>query len=250
MIDGKARLVSDLVCDGLGACLGHCPEDAITIEEREAEPYDEVKVMENIVRQGENTIRAHLVHLKEHNEINYYEQAVNYLEEKNMENPLVKEKAQEQLSGCPGSRAITFEKSEPTDMVHENISLKSELRHWPVQMHLISPHAEHYKNSDLLLAADCVGYSLGDFHNKYLKGKSLAIACPKLDEHQNVYLEKITTLIDSAEINTISVMIMQVPCCGGLLNLVQQAAANAQRKVPIKSLIVSLKGEILKEEWI
>jgi predicted transcriptional regulator len=102
----------------------------------------------------------------------------------------------------------------------------------------------------VLLSADCVAYAAGDFHRDYLKGKALAIACPKLDEGQEVYVEKIRALIDEAEINTLTVMIMQVPCCSGLLHLAQQAAASASRKVPVKCIVVGLQGNVLREEWV
>ena len=117
-------------------------------------------------------------------------------------------------------------------------------------MHLISPSAPQYQGADMLLAADCTAYALGDFHKDYLKGKALGIACPKLDEEQEVYAEKIQALIDTAKINTLTVMIMQVPCCGGLLALAKGAAAKASRKIPIKSIVVGLQGDILKEEWV
>jgi hypothetical protein len=126
----------------------------------------------------------------------------------------------------------------------------SELRQWPVQMHLINPASSYFLETDLVLAADCVGYSLGDFHSRWLQGKSLAIACPKLDSGTDSYIAKITALIDEARINTLTVMMMQVPCCGGLMQMVQQAAARAERKVPVKRVIVGVEGGILKEEWV
>ena len=129
-------------------------------------------------------------------------------------------------------------------------SRPSQLTHWPVQLHLVSPQAPHFQGCDLLLAADCTAYALGDFHKDCLKGKALAIACPKLDSEQEVYVEKITALIDEARINTLTVMIMQVPCCGGLLHLAKQAAAAAKRKVPLKCVVVGIQGGILKEEWV
>jgi hypothetical protein len=119
-----------------------------------------------------------------------------------------------------------------------------------VQLHLISPQAPHFQKADLLLAADCVAYALGGFHQDHLKGRKLAIACPKLDDGLDTYKEKLTALVDGAKINTLTVMIMQVPCCGGLLQLAQQAVAEAKRKVPIKALVVGLKGEVLSEEWL
>jgi hypothetical protein len=100
------------------------------------------------------------------------------------------------------------------------------------------------------MAADCVAYSAGGFHSRFLKGKSLVIACPKLDHNTDIYFEKLTALIDSAKVNTITVMIMEVPCCGGLLQMVKAASAKASRKVPVKQLMISISGDILKEEWV
>jgi ferredoxin len=252
MIDGKARLVSDLFCDGLGACLGHCPEGAITIEEREAEPYDEAQVMANIVKQGANVIKAHLEHLRDHNQADYLQSAVAFLQAAGLANPLHKGGPSASHgpghAGCPGSRSMDFTASKSGADAAAGPQ-PSRLTHWPVQLHLISPMAPQYRGSDLLLSADCVAYALGGFHGDFLKGKALAIACPKLDEGQEVYVEKIRALIDDAKINTLTVMIMQVPCCMGLLKLAQQAAGQASRKVPIKSIVVGLQGDILKEEW-
>ena len=254
IIDGKARLVSDLMCDGLGACLGHCPESAITIEEREAEAYDEAKVMANIVKAGPNTIKAHLEHLRDHQQMEYLGAALRYLEEHGIPNPLAqaghKHPAGMGHGGCPGSRAMHL-KNKPAQEEPPATGLRpSQLGHWPIQLHLIGPQAPHYQGSDLLLAADCTAFALGDFHKDYLKGKTLAIACPKLDSEQETYVEKIRMLIDEARINTLTVMIMQVPCCGGLLRIAQKAATAAKRKVPIKCVVVGLDGGILKEEWV
>ena len=253
MIDGKARLISDLFCDGLGACLGHCPEGAITIEKREAEKYDERKVMSNIVKHGENTTKAHLIHLRDHNQTEYLQEAIAYLKENNINNPLVSNKEDKMKhnaghSGCPGSRAMNF--SEPAAGGDDTGKRASQLTHWPIQLHLMSPEAPQYQGKDMLLAADCTAFSVGDFHKDFLKGKALAIACPKLDEGQDIYVEKIKALIDDAKINTLTVMIMQVPCCGGLLAMAKEAASLAKRKVPIKCLVISLQGEVLREEWV
>jgi NAD-dependent dihydropyrimidine dehydrogenase PreA subunit len=251
MIDGKARLVSDLFCDGLGACLGTCPEGAITIEEREAEPYDERRVMENIIKAGPNTIRAHLAHLKDHGQQDYLDTALEVLKEQALENPLEAGSGGSTPAGmhggCPGTLARSFSAPVSGD---DTGTRPSRLTHWPIQLHLLSPQAPHYQGSDVLLAADCTAFSLGDFHKDYLQGKTLAIACPKLDAGQEVYVEKIKALIDDAKINTLTVMIMQVPCCGGLLKLAREAAARAARKVPITCLVVSLEGGILSEDWI
>lgn len=150
--------------------------------------------------------------------------------------------------GCPGARMIQF--SDTTEEVATQEGTRpSQLRQWPIQLHLVSPNAPYFENSDVLLAADCVAYAIGDFHKDHLAGHSVAIACPKLDEGLEMYRDKITALVDEAEINTLTVMIMQVPCCMGLLELAKSAVAQASRNVPIKSQIVSLEGEILHEEW-
>lgn len=153
------------------------------------------------------------------------------------------------FTGCPGSQAMSFQDDRPVDAGPEG-TIASQLRQWPIQLHLISPTASYYEGADVVLAADCVAYALGDFHRQYLRGKSLAIACPKLDAEQGIYSQKVKAWFEEAEINTLTVMIMQVPCCMGLLNLVQGAAAESARKVPIKSLVVGIKGEILQEEWL
>lgn len=254
IIDGKARLVSDLFCDGLGACIGHCPEGAITIEEREAGEYDEKKVMENIVKQGENVIKAHLEHLKEHGQDNYLARAIDFLKEKNIKIPLEKEFVHSALShsanspGCPGAKTMDL-RDEPS-REKQTVKVKSQLRQWPIQLHLILPTAPYYQGQDVLLVADCVGYCLGSFHTDYLKGKSIAIACPKLDQGQDAYAEKIKSWFEDARINTLTVMIMQVPCCRGLLNLAKKAVQSSKRKVPVKCVVVGMRGEILSEEWM
>jgi ferredoxin len=252
MIDGKARLIGDLFCDGLGACLGHCPEDAIRVEEREAEPYDEGKVMENIVSQGPNTVRAHLMHLQEHGETDHLKTALAVLKEKNFAVDFpegAREGSHSHAGGCPGSAQMRFDRrNEETSAPKADIP--SELTHWPVQLHLISPSAPAYQGADVVLAADCAAYAAGDFHRKFLKGKSLAIACPKLDEGQDVYSAKLTALIDQAKINTLTVVIMEVPCCSGLLRLAQEASAGASRKIPVKAVVLGRTGRVLREEWV
>jgi ferredoxin len=250
--NGKARLTGDFLCDGLGACIGHCPEGAIIIEEREADAYNETKAIENIIPHGKEALEAHLHHLDEHNERKYLEEALGYLNQRNFKVDFTPantftEKHVHHQGGCPGSRAFSFEKKEQTN---ETGDRRSHLTHWPVQLHLISPASPHYRGSDLLLAADCTAFTVGDFHGDFLNGKTLAIACPKLDDNQEIYVEKITALIDEARINTITVMVMQVPCCGGLMHLAQQASLKAKRKVPVKYMVVSIKGEVISEEWL
>lgn len=250
VIDGKARLISDIFCDGLGACIGHCPQDAITTEEREAETYDEKKVMNNIIKAGKKTILAHLNHLRDHGEKNYLKEALELLKEKNISIPF-KEKptTHYQSSGCPGAQTIDFSKQKKEKKTKQETRI-SQLDQWPVQLHLISPNASYYQRNNVLLVADCVAYALADFHKNYLQGKSLAIACPKLDTNQEVYLQKLIALINDAQITSLTVITMQVPCCRGLLTLAQQAASQAKVKIPIKSIVVGIKGTIVKEESI
>jgi hypothetical protein len=126
----------------------------------------------------------------------------------------------------------------------------SQLRQWPIQLHLVSPQAPYFQGADVLLAADCTAFALGAFHNDYLKGRSLAIACPKLDQRQEIYVEKIRALAEDAGVNTLTVVIMQVPCCRGLLALASEAVAESSRKIPVKAVVVGLQGEILSEEWV
>ncbi|KKN15803.1 hypothetical protein LCGC14_0982250 [marine sediment metagenome] len=152
--------------------------------------------------------------------------------------------------GCPGSRTMTFADSNVSEEQTLTGEVKSQLRQWPIQMHLISPTAPYFQGADVLLSADCVAHSIGGFHPEYLKGKSIGIACPKLDQGQEIYIEKVRSWIDDAKINTLTVITMQVPCCSGLVYLAKQGASKASRKVPIKSIVVSLQGEVLSEEWI
>jgi hypothetical protein len=147
--------------------------------------------------------------------------------------------------GCPGARTMELNVEEETEL--QQGTRPSQLRQWPVQLHLVSPMAPYFQNADVLLAADCVAYTLGDFHKDHLAGHSLAIACPKLDSGQEVYREKLTALVDEAEINSLTVMIMQVPCCSGLLHLAKSAVDQASREIPIQFKVVGVRGEILQE---
>ena len=262
IIDGKARLISDLMCDGLGACLGHCPEDAITIEKREAQPYNETEVMKEMVAKGKNTVIAHLQHLREHNETAFLKEGMTYLKSNKDTlsfelNEVIDEVHGNKpatasacaTGGCPGSKTVTFEPND-LQMAGGMQSQPSQLRQWPVQLHLINPMAPYFQKADLLVAADCTAFSMGGFHSKWLKDKSLVIACPKLDSGAESYINKLAILIDEAKVNTITVMMMEVPCCGGLLRLVKEAQNMTYRNVPVKALVVSIKGEVLSEEWV
>jgi len=278
IIDGKARLVSDLFCDGLGACLGYCPEGAIAVIEREAEPYNETKVMEQIVPKGRNTILAHLDHLRDHNETGFLDEAIRYLKEHNVDmSPKPEANLHNQRNhhhqyhhqhdslhstvqpvpvpggggcGCMSSAEMDF-RIDPEQVARATASgvadPPSELRQWPVQLHLLSPQASFFRNADVVLAADCVAFSMGHFHNRFLKGKSLAIACPKLDSNKESYVEKLTSMIADSGIRSLTVVMMEVPCCGGLLGMADIARKRAGKNIPITKVIVGTRGEVLEE---
>ncbi len=245
IIDGKAKLVKDALCDGLGACLGDCPEGALTIETRDAAEFDEELVEE------------HLSTLKDGGEAHVGAGHGAPAPQAAPPSPsppafaapggLGLHGSPHGGGGCPGSRAMAFD--EPEAPAEEGGTRTSQLRQWPVQLHLVSPVAPYFEGADILLCADCVPFAVPDFHRDWLQGRSLAIACPKLDEGQEMYLQKLVSMIDDAGINTLNVMIMQVPCCGGLIHLAKQAATRAKRKVPVKQIVVGLRGEILSEEW-
>ncbi|MDX2437795.1 MAG: ferredoxin [Acidobacteriota bacterium] len=218
IIDGKARLVSDIYCDGLGVCLGHCPQGAITVTRREAGEFDEAAVAKNLASLGAATVPSL---------------------------PLASAvMGQAHGGGCPGSRP-TMRNIQPPAGTQAAASDSSQLRHWPVQLHLVPPTAPFFCDADVLLAADCVAFAVADFHNRHLAGRSLAIACPKLDSNQEIYLEKLVAMIDTAKIRSLRVMIMEVPCCGGLARLAEEAVQRAQRKIPVELLVVGTGGQIL-----
>jgi len=249
LIDGKARLVSDLFCDGLGACMGHCPQGAISVEEREAVKYDEKKVMENIIKQGKNVIKAHLHHLKEHNEQELLKQALEVLKEKNIQISFDDEPqaaAHNHSGGCPGLKVVDFRgEEESSPIARTTVKAESQLRQWPVQIKLVPPFAPYLKDADLLVAADCVPFAYADFHSDLLKGKVLLIGCPKLDNIDS-YKEKITQIIKNNNIKSITCAHMEVPCCFGLVGPIKQAISDSGKDIPFNEVVISIKGERLK----
>jgi NAD-dependent dihydropyrimidine dehydrogenase PreA subunit len=238
VIDGKARLISDLFCDGLGACIGHCPKGAIIIEEREAEEYNEKKVMANIIKQGKNVIKAHLEHLKEHAQDEYLKQAVDFLNEKGIENPLKDEHIhslhKHSAHACPGAKIMDFRGTQ-----------ESRLGQWPIQLILVPPFAPFLDNTDLLIAADCVGFAYTDFHEGLLKGKTLLVGCPKFDDMQ-VYTERLTWVFKQNNIKSVTYAHMEVPCCFGLVGVINGAISASGKNIPFKEAVISIKGERLK----
>ena len=216
IVDGKARLVSDVYCDGLGACLGHCPKGAITVVRRAADDFDGEAVRRHLAAQRaapRPTAGAGL--------------------------PVIGEQAQ---PSCPGSRVIALRPAENGLPVAHDVA--SRLRQWPIQLHLLPPNAPFLQDAELLLAADCVAFAVGGFHQHHLDGRALAIACPKLDSQQEVYVAKLAAMIDHGGIRAIEVMIMEVPCCRGLVQLAEAALARAVRAVPVRVTVAGIGGEV------
>ncbi len=242
VIDGKARLISDLFCDGLGACIGTCAQGAIEVETREAEAYDEKKVMANIVKGGPKVIKAHLEHLYDHGQKDILKEAISYLKEKNIEIPDFKE-VKPLPCNCPGS--MVKDLGERSSDNEEPQILAAELRNWPVQLQLLNPDAPYLENADLLIAADCAPFAYPNFHQKFLKNKILIILCPKLDHTIDEYIHKLAQIFEKQDIKSISIVHMEVPCCSGIEIIVKRALKKAGKNIPIKDYTISINGQII-----
>ncbi len=205
IINGRAKLLDERFCDGLGACLGHCPQDAITIMERDAQDFDE------------HEVKKHL--------------------------GVEKKKAPEHEipCGCPGSMAVDL-RGEKRNAGRTARRQNPELRQWPVQLSLVSPQASFFKDSDLLVAADCVPFAYPDFHSDFLAGRSLIIGCPKLDD-ADFYVDKLTEILKNNTIKTITLVNMEVPCCFGLQSIVEEALQRAGKVIPVKQTVITIRGE-------
>ncbi len=219
IIDGKAKLVKDLYCDGLGACLGHCPQDAITITEREAEEFDQ-EAVEKMLKEKNSNEKSF-----EHKETH----------------------AHMHEGGCPGSRMRMIQRRETEDDV--NVKQTSKLRQWPVQLMLVPASAPYLKNADLLVTADCVPFAYANYHNDFLKGKAVVVGCPKLDDTR-YYAEKLGDIIKLNDLESITVLRMEVPCCSGIAQAAKIGRDNSGINIPIKVVTISIEGEVLKREYI
>lgn len=234
IVDGKARLIADNLCDGLGACLGHCPQDAIIIEKRAAADFDEAAVELHLKATGKPLPAQH-----GHGAAHGHGGGCPSAQVKTFAAP-----AQSPAGGCPSAalRSVTPPAvTAPAAEGHD--SRPSELRQWPVQMHLVPASAPFLKNADLLLAADCVPFAYPDFHRDYLQGRALLIGCPKLDDGQ-AYLQKLTAMLQQNEIKSLTVLHMEVPCCSGLVMIARQALAASGKDVPLTTVRIGIQGEI------
>ncbi len=209
--NGKAKLISDSYCDGLGNCLPECPTNAITIEEREAAAYDEELVMENIKKRTAEQNSA---------------------------------PAQPPIhSGCPGSRAMAIKRpSEKIAEEYQNKPITSELNQWPCQIKLVPVNAPYFENCDLLIAADCTAYAYANIHKDFMKNRITLIGCPKLDEGD--YAEKLTAILANNNINSVKVLRMEVPCCGGIVNAVKTALIQSGKMIPWSIVVIGTNGDI------
>ncbi len=217
IIDGKAKLVSEKFCDGLGACLGHCPEDAITIIEKEAEEFDE---------------KAVEIHL--HNK-----------QEPSQSYP--KPHATPVFMGCPSSRPMYFKTSEPRTDSEPTAPSVSQLTQWPVQLKLVPMNAPYFQEMDLLIAADCVPFAYANFHQDFLKGKTVVVGCPKLDDIP-FYTEKLTEIFKTNSIESVTVVYMEVPCCFGLVMATEEALTKSVKNIPFRKVKIGIRGDIKSEE--
>ncbi|TEU00398.1 MAG: 4Fe-4S dicluster domain-containing protein [Candidatus Stahlbacteria bacterium] len=246
LIDGKARLINEAFCDGLGACIGDCPLDAITIEEREAKAYDERIVVDRMIEQGENVLKAHLKHLKEHGQEDLLQEALECLKEKGIEIDLEEEQTPVPTAcGCPSAVPAQWEGEETSSI--EVGRIPSKLRQWPVQLYLVPIQAPYFKDANLVIAADCVPFAYANFHQDFLDGNSLIVGCPKLDD-AGYYIEKLTEIFKQNDLKKVTIAHMEVPCCFGLNQIVKQAVTDSGKEIPIEEITISIKGEKLIDD--
>ena len=230
IIGGKAEIAADNLCDGLGACLGDCPKDAITIIEREADHFDEAAVEKHLGGTSHAPHATHATHAA-----------------RALSAPSAQSAAHgAHGGGCPGSRAVSFAPAPvaaAAETAGSEAARPSQLAQWPVQLHLVPASAPYFQDADLLITADCVPFAYADYHRDFLAGKAVAIGCPKLDDN-NAYLLKLTEIFRLSSIKGITVLKMEVPCCGGIAIAAQQALAASGKEIPFKVVTISIRGEV------
>jgi NAD-dependent dihydropyrimidine dehydrogenase PreA subunit len=225
IINGKAVLVRESYCDGLGACLGDCPEGALSVEEKLVDDYDEQAVIETLKEKSPELVIKHHEHMKKHKA----------------------ESAPPVARACPSAKMMNWGETEPIQQ--PEIKQQSRLRQWPIQLHLVPPSAPYFKNADISILATCSAFSYGNFHNDYIKDKSIVIACPKLDRTEP-YLDKLTHIFKNGRPRSIEVVVMEVPCCTGLVYMVIQAIKNSGLDIPLTAIRLGIKGDFLDSEKI
>ncbi len=241
IIDGRARLVKDIYCDGLGACLGHCPQDAITIEEREAAEFDERATEEFLKNKGE-AVKAHT----ERTHTGCPGSAVKHFGG-GCPGSSVKQFGKEN-SGCAGSNVKMVKQEDKKEEANVAAGI-SRLTQWPVQLALVPPSAPYFRNADLLVTADCVPLAYGNYHEEFLKDRAVVMGCPKLDDVA-YYEEKLQDIIRINDLRSITVLRMEVPCCGGITGAVKSARDNSGVDIPIRVITIGIEGKIIKREYM
>ncbi len=217
----KARIVKEIYCDGLGVCLGNCPTDALTLVEEDAEPYDE----EATVARIKDMLEKHVMHQKE----------------QSSETQQHAHADSEGTHVCPGAAVVQWDEKKESQGKRARAS--SELRQWPVQIHLVPPTAPYLRNADIVVIADCVPFAYANVHEDFLKGRTVLVGCPKFDDAE-AYVEKIAQIIEHAQPKSIRVVRMEVPCCSGLTHIVEEAKKRADSSIPVEEVTVGIKGEI------
>jgi NAD-dependent dihydropyrimidine dehydrogenase PreA subunit len=220
MVDGKAELIRDDYCDGLGDCLPVCPTGAITFVEREAAAFDEAAVAENMKKKQAAAIEQ------------------------------IFEQLQPDLAcGCPGSQSRAFNRVNTVQNANppapaQSVSTESQLQQWPVQIQLVPVNAPYFDGANLLIAADCAAYAYANFHNEFIRNRITLIGCPKLDDVD--YSEKLTAILANNDIKSVTVVRMEVPCCGGIQNATVTALKNSGKMIPWQIVTISTDGRILE----
>ena len=248
MVNGKAKLMRDDYCDGFGDCLPACPVDAIKFIEREAAAYDEAAVLAaKKAKETANKLSSAMSSIKNNNAKSKNEMKDNVTDangnySKNRDADMI------EPCGCPGTRAQTIIHDNSDDNscnVNNNVSekIQSELTQWPVQIQLLPVTAPFYNNANLLIAADCTAYAYGDFHRKFVKNRVVLVGCPKLDDAD--YQSKLTAIISQNDIKSVTIVRMEVPCCGGLENAAKEALKASDKFIPWQTVTISTDGRIL-----
>jgi Pyruvate/2-oxoacid:ferredoxin oxidoreductase delta subunit len=235
IVDGKAKIVKDIFCDGLGACLGHCPQGALEVIERDAADFDEVAAIEYVKSLG-GELKPHV-------------QAPTGGCPGSAVKQFNKAAAPAHIppvGGCPGSKMKKITRTNTNDVEGR---VTSKLSQWPVQLKLVPVNAPYFKGADLLITADCVPFAYANYHNDFLKDKAVVIGCPKLDDAA-FYAEKLSEIIKENNLESITVLKMEVPCCGGMAFAAKSARDKAGSDVPVKVITISLEGEVIKREYL
>ena len=229
--ENKAVLVKEIYCDGMGACLDVCPTGALKIVEKESKPYDPKATHQHVLKTRGEVAAKHV-----HGIDREYADQSGSPEPSPPQFPM----------GCPGSMAQEIQRQFPSKST-QKIDGSSELSQWPIQLRLVSPFAPYFDESDLLVAADCTAFALGSFHQDLLKGKKLIIACPKLDDLSG-YAEKLAEILKNNTIYSLAVVTMVVPCCSGLVHIVEKAVEMSGRPMNVKKIVIGIDGQIVTKK--